>query len=145
MTDATTNFVIGSGVVLGVGSIVNQQMPNMKLIFAGAVVVVGLSVLDNVEPQLSTGFSAIIFIALCAKYLPNAIDKLGFSGGGSGNNISAPTGGPSNASSSDTSTTTTQPVSAFTPTFSGVTPNTTQSGVTPSMPNTNTSTGATSI
>lgn len=144
MTDATTNLVIGSGVVLGIGSIVNEQMPNMKLIFAGSVVVIGLSVLDNVEPQLSTGFAAIIFIALCAKYLPNAIDKLGFSGGGSGTNITPPAT-PSAAPSSDTSASTVKPVSAFTPTFAGVTPSTTSSGMTPSMPNTNPTMGATSI
>jgi hypothetical protein len=116
MTDATTNFVIGSAVVLGVGSIVDQKIPNMKLILAGSVVVVGLSVLDNIEPQLSTGFAAIIFIALCAKYLPNAIDKLGYSNGGSGTNISPPTPPASNLPSAGPSN------GAFAPSFSGVTP-----------------------
>lgn len=87
MTDATTNLTIGCGIVLGVGSVVDGKMPNMKLIFAGAVVVVGLSVLDNIEPELSAGFAGIMFIALCAKYLPTMIDKLGFSGGNSGTDI----------------------------------------------------------
>lgn len=125
MTDATTNLVIGSGVVLGIGSIVDEKMPNMKLILAGSVVVIGLSVLDNVEPQLSTGFAAIIFIALCAKYLPNAIDKLGFSGGGSGNNIQPPADSSVKPSSATNVPSAGQNASAFTPTFSGVIPNST--------------------
>lgn len=144
MTDATTNLVIGSGAVLGIGSIVDGKIPNMKLIFAGSVVVIGLSVLDNVEPQLSTGFAAIIFIALCAKYLPNAIDTLGFSGGGSGTDIQPPDKS-NNQPSSDTSPAAVKNASAFTPTFSGVVPNIPPSGITPSMPNTNPTMGATSI
>lgn len=139
MTDATTNLVIGSAVVLGVGAIVDEKMPNMKLIFAGSVVVIGLSVLDNVEPQLSTGFAAIIFIALCAKYLPNAIDKLGFGGGGSGNDITPPKAS-GNQPSSDNSPTTIQNASAFTPTFSGVIPSQTTTN-----PPSNTGQGTTSI
>jgi hypothetical protein len=87
MTDATTNLVIGSGAVLAIGSITSQQMPNLKLIFSGTVVIIGLSVLDNVEPKLAVGFATIIFIGLCAKYLPDVVDKLGFSGGGTGTNI----------------------------------------------------------
>lgn len=90
MSDATTNLVIGSVAVLGIGSVVTEKMPNMKLILAGSVVVLGLSVLDNIEPKLSEGFAAIIFIALCAKYLPDTIDKLGFSQGGSGKDIVPP-------------------------------------------------------
>lgn len=114
MSDATTNLVIGSAAVLGVGAIVNEKMPNMKVIFAGAVVVVGLSVLDNIEPQLSVGFAAIIFIALCAKYLPDAIDKLGYSGGGSGTDITPPVAPPKAAG---TPTSPAAPASAFTPTI----------------------------
>lgn len=144
MTDATTNLVIGSGVVLGVGSVVTQKMPNMKLIFAGSVVVIGLSVLDNVEPQLSTGFAAIIFIALCAKYLPDTIDKLGYSSGGSGTDF-VPPPDTSTQPSISASPGTAQNASAFAPSFSGVTPGLSNSGVTPSMPNTNPTTGATSI
>lgn len=90
MSDATTNLVVGSAAVLGIGSVVEGQIPNMKVILASGVVVVSLSVLDNVEPKLATGFATIIFIALCAKYLPTTIDKLGFSGGGSGANIEPP-------------------------------------------------------
>jgi hypothetical protein len=90
MSDATTNLVVGSAAVIGIGSVVEGQIPNMKVILASGVVVVSLSVLDNVEPKLATGFATIIFIALCAKYLPNTIEKLGFSGGGSGANIEPP-------------------------------------------------------
>lgn len=122
MTDATTNLVLGSAVIIGVGSVVEEQMPNMKLIFAGAVVAIGLSVLDNAQPELATGFAAIIFIGLAAKYLPTTIDKLGFGGGAAGANIQ-----PQNntASTGGSPTGPTGPSSAFHPFASQMVPATT--------------------
>lgn len=87
MSDATTNLTIGCVAVLGIGSVVTEEIPNMKVILAGGVVVISLSVLNNIEPKLSTGFATIIFIALCAKYLPDTIERLGFRGGASGADI----------------------------------------------------------
>jgi hypothetical protein len=86
-SDMTPVFLVGTIVVVGLGTVVTKQKVDMKAILAGGVVALGLSALDNVNERMAEAFAGMIFIAACVKFLPDVVRKLGYENGGTGNNI----------------------------------------------------------
>lgn len=82
MSDGATNFTLGSIALIGIGAAVDHKLPNMKLILSGGIVVVGISVMDNVNPKLATGFAGLIFFGIALNQLPKIVDTLGLKHGG---------------------------------------------------------------
>ncbi|ARK07707.1 hypothetical protein Toil_gp24 [Rhodococcus phage Toil] len=88
-SDLTPVFLVGTIVVVGLGTVITKKQVNMKAILAGGVVALGLSALDNINERMAEAFAAMIFIAACVKFLPDVVRELGYENGGSGNNIKA--------------------------------------------------------
>lgn len=129
MSDVTAPLMVGTIAVVGLGTVITDKTVNMKAVAAGGVVALGLSAIDNVDERIAELLAGLLFLTACFKFLPEVVEKLGFTGGKSGNDVDMSKAKPiatpaSNTSGKGTTTTVGQtvPYSVATPQLGGATP-----------------------
>lgn len=75
MNPATS--VVLTGVIVTTGEWAKGEPVSIKVVVGGAVLAIGLSVMNESQPKLASQFGALILLAAAFTYLPAVFYKLG--------------------------------------------------------------------
>lgn len=74
----TTTSVVGTGIIVAVGKWAKDETLSVQIAVGVAGVAIALSLLNEADEKLASGFAALILLLAAFMYLPAIVKKLGF-------------------------------------------------------------------
>lgn len=85
MSGATLNMTVAAAALVTAGKYAQDEGFEIKIAAGAAIAALGLSLLENVDEHLAQLFAGAILLTAAFLYVPVITDKLGYTGGKSGN------------------------------------------------------------